>query len=135
VSSPRAADPAPKALALTLIISEFVRISIKENCGRSVGCCGSVVGMWWLSGEDVVAHEGMWWLSNEDVVAQWRGCGGSVGGVWWLSGWDGGAQWWECGGSVVNATADCPRLQTQQSRVRIRLPSQSPERGQEITTV
>jgi hypothetical protein len=49
-------------------------------------------------------------------------------GMWWLSGWG-------CGGSVVKVTADSTRLQTQQSWVRIRLTSESPERGQEIKTV
>jgi hypothetical protein len=63
----------------------------------------------------VVAQWGVWWLSGV--------CGGSVGcvvaqrGVWWLS--------WlkQLGGT---------RQRTQLSRVRIRLPPQSPERGQEL---
>jgi hypothetical protein len=52
------------------------------------------------------------------VVAQWE-CGGSEG-MEWLNR--------ECGGSEVKSTADGTRLQTQQFRVRIRIPSQSPER-------
>jgi hypothetical protein len=53
-----------------------------------LGCCGSVVGMWLLSGDvvaqwDFGAFLGMWWLSG-NVVAQW-GCGGSAE-MWWLSG-------------------------------------------------
>jgi hypothetical protein len=41
------------------------------------------------------------------------------------------AQWWGCGGSVVKSTG-WHKTVTQQSRVRIRLPSQPSERGQEI---
>jgi hypothetical protein len=42
---------------------------------------------------------------------------------------------WGCGGSVDIARASKPRLPTQQSRDRIRQPSQSPERGKEIDCV
>jgi hypothetical protein len=66
------------------------------------------VGMWGLTcwGGSVV---GMWWLSLEDVVARFKGCGGSVVGnaVAQLLGCGGSVardvvvQLWGCVGSVV----------------------------------
>ncbi len=35
------------------------------------GCGGSLVGMRWLIGRDVVAHWGMGWLIGGDMVAHW----------------------------------------------------------------
>jgi hypothetical protein len=87
---------------------------------------------------DVVAQLGMWWLSG-GCGSSVGGCGGSSGDVvaqrviWWLSGGGGGSvegdvvaqrgMWWL---SWLRQLGDT-RLRTQQSRVRIRLPSKPQE--------